>query len=562
MKRNILLILFLFIIYHLIGQQNTFFIATNGDDNNSGTIEKPLKSIQKVQDLLFKSNIKGDIIIYFREGIYSLDQTIIFKKNHHKENFNILFRSYNDEKVTISGSYKLSNSEWIQKGNVWELNVGKYKIPIGIRHFYINGKRCVRAKHKIKLDNISVNDDTTYYIIKSDTVLDHLSNVRYLELVTTFKYRSNRIKVDSIVKNKMYVNPENKVSVFHGHITDVEWIENAFEFLDQPDKWYYNEAERKIYYFSQPGENPNSSEINIQLPHLEKLLIIDSLSNITFENITFSYTTWTFPSIHGFNSIQASHFGNWKNNSNLEDRNLYVIPASIEVRYSSNILFKNCTFSHLGMDGISIDRGSKNCQIEECLFTDISSNAIRIGGIGGENPKNKLETSNITVNNCKIFNVACEYFSCVGIFIGYSTNISIIKNDIYDLPYTGIHMGWGWDDNTFHILGNNCIAQNVIHDVLLKLCDGGAIYNLGSHNPTSLIESNNIFNITSTEIGPRCGIYLDEGSCNINVMSNFGQKFDDYKNKETDYGNQNIFISKKTKKNCNLFKIKDNKFTY
>ena len=61
----------------------------------------------------------------------------------------------------------------------------------------------------------------------------------------------------------------------------------------------------------------------------------------------------------------------------------------------------------------------------------------------------------------------------------------LVHNEIKDLPYTGISIGWGWG-RTMEIMwprmpwdAGNEVSYNNIHDVMKMLGDGGAIYTLG-----------------------------------------------------------------------------------
>jgi len=56
-----------------------FFInEINGNDQNPGTREQPLKTLNKAADLVNLSNGKGAITVYLSEGIYGLDATATF----------------------------------------------------------------------------------------------------------------------------------------------------------------------------------------------------------------------------------------------------------------------------------------------------------------------------------------------------------------------------------------------------------------------------------------------------------------------------------------------------
>jgi hypothetical protein len=113
----------------------------------------------------------------------------------------------------------------------------------------------------------------------------------------------------------------------------------------------------------------------------------------------------------------------------------------------------------------------------------------------------------------------------VGISLGYTENVKVIHNHIYDVPYTGISLGWGWTWMTEDwyldpfwgmgirdYSGYNEIAYNSIDDTMQVLLDGGAVYTI-AEQPGSTIHDNYITNCGHTY--PPWGlnpIYYDEGS--------------------------------------------------
>ena len=83
--------------------------ATNGDDGNPGTIDKPVKTVQQAVSLYRLKSEAGGVqgIIYLREGTYFLTETI----NLGPEDSNLVITGYGDEKATISGG-RMYSFEW------------------------------------------------------------------------------------------------------------------------------------------------------------------------------------------------------------------------------------------------------------------------------------------------------------------------------------------------------------------------------------------------------------------------------------------------------------------
>jgi hypothetical protein len=105
-QKHLFLLIFGFFISGISFSQNTLYVANNGSDSNSGTIDSPLKNIQTAINKM----AAGDII-YLRGGVYREMVTAI------KSNTSIL--AYPDETPIIKGSEIMTG--WVAEGNFWKL---------------------------------------------------------------------------------------------------------------------------------------------------------------------------------------------------------------------------------------------------------------------------------------------------------------------------------------------------------------------------------------------------------------------------------------------------------
>jgi hypothetical protein len=107
--------------------------------------------------------------------------------------------------------------------------------------------------------------------------------------------------------------------------------------------------------------------------------------------------------------------------------------------------------------------------------------------------------------------------------VGYARNVEIGHNEVFNLPYTGISVGWGWTKMT-NALRDNFIHANHVHHVATRLCDTAAIYTL-SAQPGTVVSENYIHDITMSPyvFDPEHWfyLYLDEGSSFITVRDNW-----------------------------------------
>jgi hypothetical protein len=95
---------------------------------------------------------------------------------------------------------------------------------------------------------------------------------------------------------------------------------------------------------------------------------------------------------------------------------------------------------------------------------------------------------NNTVSNNYITRIGDYLAGGAGISCMYAENLKIMNNEITDLPYSGMSIGWGWFDAPAGS-SNILIQGNYVHNVTRMLYDGGALYTLG-YQPGSVVSEN------------------------------------------------------------------------
>ena len=157
--------------------------------------------------------------------------------------------------------------------------------------------------------------------------------------------------------------------------------------------------------------------------------------------------------------------------------------------------------------------------VDHSLFWDCASIGVQLGlgwlpdgAVAATDPS---IVEDIVVANNIVHDVCTDYPSGCGIFASSVRNCSILHNHVYNLPYTGISMGWGWGIYVSFASGNS-ISGNRVHDVSSMLADAGCIYNTGQGYDATLSE-----NYCSAMLTPYFSVlYMDQGSKNWAVFNN------------------------------------------
>jgi hypothetical protein len=175
--------------------------------------------------------------------------------------------------------------------------------------------------------------------------------------------------------------------------------------------------------------------------------------------------------------------------------------------------------------------GSSNDRVEGCLFRDIAGSAIVLGKFSDPgiethlpyNPQDERElTQTMLIRNNLIMDAVNEYWGCVGILAGYVRDVVIEHNELCELAYSGISVGWGWT-HTLNCMKNNRIQGNLVHHFGKHNYSCGGVYTL-SAQPGTVISRNCIRDIYKpTYVHDDSGfyIYLDEASSYMTVKDNW-----------------------------------------
>ena len=282
-----------------------------------------------------------------------------------------------------------------------------------------------------------------------------------------------------------------------------------------------------VFYSPFPAENIET--LHAVLPLLEVLLHIEAgADDCTFEGFSFQYATWLRPGLaDGYVEQQSGQcaVGNFSQNHdcNADYYWSWKSPGNVQVVGADGVAFKRSEFAHLGGSALDFTRSSRSVVLS-CYFHDVSGSGIQIGQF--QDPLAAHLDKEIVVSNNIINRAGGEYSGAAGINVGYTQNVSLLHNDVSNLTYVPITMGWGWSRHecwNCTNAGNNTISWNRVYDYKQTLNDGGGIYMLGPQNGT-VISENWVHDQGTASSG---ALYPDEGSAysfwRRNVVMNIGR---------------------------------------
>ena len=563
MRKFFLIVGILLPIFTVLGAD--IYVSPSGHDANAGTKELPKASLtmalRQAREMrrLEASGIEGGITIHLLDGTYNVYEPIFVRPEDSGTPTSPTIIT-SDGGAWISGGIKIE--KWKREGKLLVADVPLFNgRPLDFRQFYVNGRKAIRARdvedfeqmHRI----INVDKENEVIWVPSAAVVK-IKNAPYAEMVlhemwcvANLRIKSIEIHGDSAAVK--FHNPESRIQFEHpwprpmvttdGH-NSAFYLTNAKELLDRPGEWYHDIDTHKLYYYPLSGEKMNDAV----LPAIETLLNIEGtldrpVENVIIDNIGFEYSTWMRPSLMGHVPLQAGMYmtDGYKlrpkmvrhQNHTLDNQGWLGRPAAaVTVSGARNIDFLKCRFEHLGSTGLDYVWGTQGGLIEGCLFRDIAGNGIVVGNFSPAShethlpydPTDQREVcSDLTIANNLISNVANEDWGTLGICAGYVKGINIEHNEINDVSYSGINLGWGWT-RTVNCMRNNRVHANKIHHYARHMYDVAGIYTLGSQ-PHSWVTENCVSDIYSPGYAhdPNHWFYLytDEGSSYINVKDNW-----------------------------------------
>ncbi len=521
---------------------------------------------------------QGGINIYIKGGTYTFHEPVFIRpEDSGTEDSPTVIRSATGEKVVLSGGVRING--WKKQGKFWVADVPTFNgRPLDFRQMWVNGKKAVRVRDVEdfeKMNRICSVDEKNEILYVPASAIRKLTDgkgilqAKYAEMVlhqmwcvANLRIRSIKIQGDSAAIR--FHQPESRIQFEHpwprpmvttdGH-NSAFYLTNARELLDVPGEWYHDIESRKVYYYPRTGEKMQSADTEVIVPAVETLVqIIGTLdrpvSNIRFENITFSYTTWMRPSEKGHVPLQAGMYltdgyriepkmqRNYLNHP-LDNQGWLGRPAAaVRVVAANQIDFERCRFEHLGSTGLDYEQATHGGVIRGCLFRDIAGNGLLVGSFSPAahethlpyDPADRREVcTHQQIDNCYFTEIGNEDWGCLAIAAGYVSDINVEHNEICEVPYSGISLGWGWTQ-TVNCMRNNRVHANLIHHYAKHMYDVAGIYTLGSQ-PKSYVTENCVHSIYTPGYvhDPNHWFYLytDEGSSFITVRDNWteGEKY-------------------------------------
>ena len=471
------------------------FCAPDGDDNASGTIDAPLKTLDGARKRVaqIKSKNRGTpITVYFRGGEYKVNSTTTFETwDSGTETAPVTYTAYDNEKPIFTGATKIPAEKFKPLSGKDAARVPEIARPyVGVADLKEVGVR--------QLTEFVGYDGTEYIEKVKNTTIVLLYNGREQMLAQWPNGINNFAKVQAVTSNsditvnsdgrmKNWVTAENPMLYgwlhygysFHrvpikdvypeverivtdydvprGVGVDGKWqIVNLLEELDVPGEYYVDPVNLRVYYY--PPYVDNTAVIEI-ISNENNIINIRGASYITFKGLSFQNNR-----ADAFEVTESNHWSFL----GCEFRNIELM--AVDTMFCTDILVDGCDFVNIGSTGVRFDERDNgnpavsvditstrtdltpdNNLVNNCYFWDVGTQsviytgAIRVHGVGNK------------VTNCSIHESRSSFIHHGG------NEIKITNNEIWNGLKTSKDMGMVYNGRQVTQRGNET-AYNYFHD--------------------------------------------------------------------------------------------------
>jgi hypothetical protein len=511
-----------------------FHVGPKGNDAWSGTLAAPnadgtdgpfatlTRARDAVRELRAGTQFHKPLVVLIHAGRYELAEPLLFTSQDSgtAESPTIYSAAPGEEGPSIiSGGRAVTNwkSERGPRGE-WVADLPGLKDGMRFRHVSVDGQWRDRPRlpdgptSTYTMAGLAGIDGKAPYNTPSDRfeyapgqIDPGWSNLSDVEIVVLHFWIDSHLKIAKVEPERRLVTLDRPS---HYRFTDEHqatpgryYVSNVYEAIG-PGRFYANVPAGTLSYVPRREESPDRSLLVV--PRLASLVEFQGepgssrfVEHVTLRDLTFSDSSWEPGPREAMDSQASSQ-----------------VPGAIIATGTRDLRIEGCTLKNLGGYAIELREGCRGTRLVNNEVSWIGAGGIKINGAADPEP---LRTGETTITDNRVHHLGRHFHSGVGVLMMNTFGNTLAHNEISDLYYTGVSVGWVWGYAP-SVSRENRIEFNAIHHVGQRvLSDLGAVYTLGL-SPGTVVRNNVIHDIEGHDKG--WGLYTDEGSTDIVLENN------------------------------------------
>ncbi len=485
----------------------TIEVAPAGNDSAAGTPAAPVRSLRVALDRARATKDVTTIVV--RDGRYEQDAALEISADDSR----ITIQAAPGARPVVSGGRRITGwKKDAAKPDLWHVSLPE--VAAGGWYFhqlFVDGERVQRARTPDEgffrtADRLGTNSPIAL-TFKPGDIRAEWASLPDARLVMLMKWTDLQLPIRSVdTTRNVAMLPGGPRDYWMDEKDARYWVENVPDALNAPGEWYLDRKTGELSFVAPAGVDPNKSQV--VAPRIVTLLRISgsektrqAVSGVTLRGLTFAETDYDVP-VDGVVSPQAA----------------VPVRGAIRVEYAVDCTLVNCTLENLGGYALDLGRGAQRWHVSHCEIRGAGGGGIRIGEPGDRKPDEFTACRDHEILDSHLHRLGRIFAPACGIIVFQSGGNKILHNEINDLYYTAISVGWNWGYEETPCRGN-VIAFNHLHDIGQgRLSDMGGIYTLGIQQGT-ILRNNLIHDVVSYDYGG-WGLYPDEGSTGILLEDN------------------------------------------
>jgi len=517
--------LLLQICFIACSNQSHFYLSPSGNDAWSGRLatanrtqtDGPFRTLARAQQAV-RANQKP-ATVYFRDGIYPIDQTIAFNaQDSGNKNAPVCWTAFPNEQPRLNGGQALTHFHKITDEKIslrlqpairdcvlvcdlTFLNIERYNDPPMRMSLFFQGKRMQPARYPnqgwLLISDVPQQGEKMFHpgdhkVIKFGLPAGrHFGRFKYdddrpaswqpsgdvwMHGYWVWDWRDTYQKISHIVPTEKLIYPAEPHHAYGYEKGQRYYYLNVLEELDVPGEWYLDIHSHQLYFY--PPGPINENDVMLSLLN-DSMIELKNCSHLVFKNLTFECANG---------------------------------PA-VRVLDGNDNLIAGCTIRNFGSDTAVVIRGGHHNTITGCEVHDVGGTAIKISG----GDKKRLTAANLVADNNHIHDYGqMVHMFNTGIWLEGVAN-TVRHNKIHTCPGSGIQY-----------YGNDHLIEfNELYDLAHESGDVGGM-NTGADytDQGTTIRYNYIHHCHGRGEGGIRGIYLDLPGSNTTIYGNILYKVD------------------------------------